>query len=90
MELNVKQRKILIIGVVLIIVMGLFPPWTYTYKYRTTYSESPAGYGFIATPPRGDGQSQGVKLDISRLILQGIIILIAVGLGVYLIDGRKE
>ena len=31
--LNAKQRKILIIGVFVIILMGVFPPWTYTFKY---------------------------------------------------------
>ena len=80
-NMNEKQKAILVMGIIIIILMGLFPPWVYT--HYGTYSE----YSFIATPPEGRGI---VKLDSSRLVLQWIVVLIAAGLGVFLTSTQNK
>lgn len=92
MNINEKQKKIIIIGVAVVILMGLFPPWTYTFKYKTAYSNEPAGYGFILAPPKKKTQAMahGIELDIARLSVQWIIVLMATGLGVFLTPGTRK
>lgn len=92
MDFNKKQRTILIVGIVVMILMGLFPPWTATYNYKSQHSQHPRGYAFIATPPHFTLYpigSSGIVLDISRLSLQWIVVLLATGLGVFL-SGRSN
>ena len=87
MDFNKKQRTILTVGIVVIILMGLFPPWTCTYTYKSENSKNPSGYAFIANPPEVKGFTFGTfsfELDISRLCLQWMIVLFATGLGVFL------
>jgi hypothetical protein len=89
--INSNQRKVLIVGIIAIVVMGIFPPWTYTFKYESTYSEVPAGYSLIVNPPapREEGYVHGVKLDISRLIIQWLIVSASTGLGLFLLSNKK-
>ena len=51
MNLNGKQRKIVIVGVVLFVLMGLIPPWTYTLDAQSIHREKPAGYALIISSP---------------------------------------
>ncbi len=78
--------------VVVAILMGLFPPWTYTFKAKTAYSKEPAGYGFILAPPKkkSQGGAHGIELDVTRLSVQWIIVLMATGLGVFLTSATKK
>ena len=91
MSINEKQRKFIIAGVVVVILMGLFPPWTYTFKYKTAYSNEPAGYGFILAPPekKNKAMTHGIELDMKRLSVQLVIALLATGLGVFLTATTK-
>lgn len=91
MKLNSKQRKILIIGVVVILLMGAVPPWTYTFKHTSTYSERPAGYYFIVSPPSpiAASRAHGIKIDASRLFIQWITTIVAVSIGLML-AAKKE
>lgn len=70
--MNIKQRKVLLVGLVLIIGMMLFPPWKYVYRHPGTRTSSgrvvfpavnaerSAGYRFIASPPEpGDPTKLG-------------------------------
>lgn len=86
MILNDKQRKIVIVGVVLFVLMGLFPPWTYTLDLQSIHREKPAGYALIVSPPEPERGSPafGVTIDISRLIVQWFVLAAATGLGVFM------
>jgi hypothetical protein len=92
MRLNTTQRVIILAGIAIIALMGLFPPWTYTLKATMTYSEEPAGYGFIASPPRrkGDSLMHGVKIDSSRLLIQWTVTIAASCFGVLVTAKRKD
>ena len=92
MDFNKKQKTILIIGVAIIILMGLFPPWTCTYTYESESSKTSSGYAFIANPPKVRGFTFGTfgfELDISRLCVQWIVVIFATGLGVLLTKESK-
>ena len=86
MILNDKQRKVVIVGVLLFVLMGLFPPWTYMYDWQSIHREKPAGYALIISPPgpEENGIPYGVRIDISRLIVQWLIIAAATSLGVFM------
>ncbi len=72
------------LAVMLLIVIGLFPPWIYTFSPRgAATTEKPAGYHFLLAPPppARDQPFSGVALDVPRLLLQYVLGLgIAVGL----------
>lgn len=79
MKLNSKQTKVLIISIAIFILMGLYPPWVYTYNNGSVHSEKPAEYELITEPPYPELErvQYGVHLDISRLIVQWLVLLAA-------------
>lgn len=92
MRINKDQRLIIMIGMAIIVCMGLFPPWTYTFKATSIFSEEPAGYSFIASPParRNTNLRHGIKIDTSRLLIQWVVAIFASGCGILLTTKRKD
>ena len=92
MRLNVTQRGMILAGIAVIVLMGLFPPWTYTFKASGIYSEESAGYSFIAFPPsrKRERPAHGVKIDMSRLLLQWGVTIASSGFGVLATVKRKN
>jgi hypothetical protein len=87
--MNKKQTIISIVGVVVIFIMGLLPPWTYYESDPTTHREMSAGYYFIFAPPAPDDEGiLGVKLDTSRLAVQWITVLFVMAACIYLTQDR--
>ena len=88
--LNSRQIKIVIISTLIFIIMGLFPPWTYTHDNRSMHIENPAGYGFIIEPPesKGDSYRDGIKLDVSRLTIQWLMLIVLSGSALFLTKKR--
>lgn len=74
MTLTSTHRAVILAGIAVVILSGLFPPWTYTFKTSLVNREEPAGYRFIATPPSGRSNLEGVKLDMTRLVLQWALV----------------
>jgi hypothetical protein len=67
---NKRQKNVILIGIILIVAMGLFPPWVYEY-YGTISQE----YRFILDPLK-DG-----KIDLLRLLVQWLgVCIVSVGL----------
>lgn len=89
MRIHTSQKMVLIAGAALIAAMALFPPWTYTFQYQSTYSEEPAGYSFIASPPlpKSPRLTDGIKIDVARLSLQALGVLALMGIGFLLVSG---
>jgi hypothetical protein len=72
------QRKIISMALILIILMGVFPPWKQSFKTDQWQHEKPTGYGFIFHPPNPTESAYSLSLDFSRLFLQwGVVILVA-------------
>lgn len=93
MNLNDKQQKIVVVGVVLFVLMGLIPPWTYTLHTQAIQREKPAGYALIISPPepeRENAAAFGVRIDISRLIIQWLVMAAATGLGVFISKAKAK
>lgn len=80
---NQIERKIILIGICMIFLMGLFPPWTDTFHRAGMKAvEKPAGYSFLLTPPSSERITSayyGVQIDFSRLLLQWFLMAIAGG-----------
>lgn len=67
--MNAKQRGILIAGVILVLLIGLFPPWTYVLGM-------PLGVHFIFAPPQTEGI---IQIDAYRLKIEYITLALVIG-----------
>ena len=94
--MNDKQKICLWIGIVFIVVMGLFPPW-----YRVVerprdgtkiYSRYPAAYCCIFSPPNirgGNFLGNTYKIDFARLAIQYFVVaVVTAGLIITLRDKK--
>jgi|WetSurMetagenome_2_1015567.scaffolds.fasta_scaffold1208274_1 hypothetical protein len=91
--MNIKQRNILKIMVVVIVLTGLFPPWVQTFKKDGMYSEKSLGYFIIISPPHPEStfRALGIKIDFSRLFLQWFLIgLIGASAIVFTTDKKEK
>jgi hypothetical protein len=85
LQLNRTQRAIILAGIAVFVLMGVFPPWTCR-PFRVAAYAEPCGYRFIASSPSGDG----VKIDTSRLFIQWAVTIAATGFGVLLVTNRRQ
>lgn len=91
--MNRRQKIVLWIGIAVIVVMGVFPPWLYTTTGNGLNSKKNAGYSCILfpPPPKGVGLRYGISLDVSRLCVQwAIVVVITAGLIVAFKDNKDE
>jgi len=77
------QRRFVYGALLVMLLMGLYPPWSVTYDRVGTHMRRPAGYALITVPPPAviedsqgalDGPAVGVALDWSRLLLQWVLV----------------
>ena len=69
--------------------MGIFPPWTDSFHYESLHSQGAAGYGFILDPPKTE-MLHSITIDVSRLLVQWVVVALAVGCGLlYLREPTK-
>lgn len=86
------RKNVLVWAAVGIVVCGLFPPWLYTYDksgptdWNCGHWEVSAGYAPILKPPEGGEPKHdfynalpGVKLDVTRLLVEWVCILAVSG-----------
>ena len=97
--MNAKQKKILVVGVAVAVLMGVFPPWTDSFlldsgEQGKIQSQSAAGYSLILDPPQAQPGMQLLHtftIDISRLFVQWVVVAMAVGGGlVYFREPSKH
>lgn len=86
--LNKRQRKIIVVGVVVIMMMGIFPPWKLTLNSHKFRDQEPAGYRLLINPPESEGW-YSAEIDLTRLLVQWILVVIGTGLAVFL-TGNKD
>ena len=75
-SMSKKQRDVILVGIMLIVLMGLCPPW---YGYQSTRPKQydrpvSQGYSFIGAPPQPTS-----RIDKSRLFVQWITVVVATG-----------
>jgi hypothetical protein len=90
--LNSKQRAIILVGLAIIAIMSLFPPWIFVFKTQYVLSEKPSDYYFIANPPSTpDFDARiGYRIDTTRLAVQWVTIIVAVGFGLILTAKKQD
>jgi hypothetical protein len=89
--MNKNQKKVIMAGLVVIVLMGLFPPWVHTVHVKEIKIDRAGSYGFLFSPPVPAHKTLplenfwGVRLDVSRLLIQWIlVVMIVCGLVVFL------
>lgn len=76
------RRRASIVGLSLFIVMGLCPPWEYTFSPPgAPTTTKPAGYHLLFEPPQPESGNalSGVRVDITRLAIQWAVLAALVG-----------
>lgn len=81
---NLKQKLVLGLSIAGILVCLLFPPWIHVWGLGKM--SRPAGYSFIFYPP--PAIEDGISIDLTRLIIQLIVIGI-VGIALYYLVSNK-
>lgn len=93
MMMNKKQKKCIWTGLIVFVLMGLFPPWVSMDESHHLFSEpsytgaalySSSGYSFLLTPPRS-----AAWLDLTRLIAQWIMVVVITAWFFYLKSGAE-
>ena len=83
--MNTRQRVILLVGALVIVVMCLFPPWM--------LKNSSLGYRFVFAPPRYGlgfmGEYAHNRIDLYRLALQVLCTCLVAG-ALYLVAKPRK
>lgn len=89
--MNSSQRRAVVVGALVLLLMGLVPPWKHVRTFGSISSEQPAGYHLILSPPSvrssSHGFGWGVQLDFARLLMQCIVVIVATGAVVVVLHG---
>ena len=80
--MNPKQNKLLQIGLPVMVLMGLVPPWTATLHYQSIHWQRSAGYSLIFEPPKAEGL-YSVTIDFGRLLVQWAAVSFVIGGGIF-------
>lgn len=86
--MNKKQKIILWIGIIIIVLMGLFPPYERAIILPSFGPDDPSvriSYGFLFEPPILD-----VKIDFARLAIQWIIVSVLTAGAIYTTKDQKD
>ena len=71
--MNQKQKTVILIGTFIILLMAVFPPWNYVgLMTGEAFPPRPYGYSFILNT------GQYLKLNLTLLVIQEVIVLLAV------------
>lgn len=83
--LQKSQRQILIVGIVLFVLIGLFPPWVRTLsRPGAPKAYMSVHHKFILAPPGYDSSYNGVQVDVTRLVVEWLTIVVITGAWVML------
>jgi len=79
------QSIVLVIGILLFIVMNIFPPWNAVVNPPTNNETVFVGYRFISDPPHSPfGYGSIIIVNYTRLLVQwGVLIFFALALYFY-------
>jgi hypothetical protein len=93
--MNFKQQTAVRIGLVAIVLVGIFPPWRGTSNSAPGRGEVPAGYAPVFLPPeyvkfKGDsgGYPTDPHIDLSLLLTQWVLVAALTGLIVSFLHDR--
>lgn len=99
--MNLKQKIVLLIGIIVIVLMGIYPPW-YFYDNKTGKNIRVSGYAFFANPPIPhklslDSRTEGfyrervsTNVDYTRLAFQWTMIVIVTSGFILMLKDKKK
>lgn len=76
------RRVPVLLGLLVFALMGLIPPWQYTFTPEgAATATKPAGYHLLFEPPEPERRHAlaGVRIDVSRLAIQWAILAAIIG-----------
>ena len=86
--MNSEQKIVLLIGIVIFALMGIFPPWV-QYYYRSIHGNAkriqPIEYAFLGQPP-----NKLCQIDTSRLYVQWSVVAVTTGGLICFFAGKKD
>jgi hypothetical protein len=91
--MNKRQKTVLLVGVAVVALMLLVPPWQRTTSGSSSIikggpysrpSKTLAGYGFIFSPP-----ASAEQIDVSRLTVQCAVVAV-LAFGAFVMLGHKK
>lgn len=85
-----RQKRALWIGILVAVVMGLFPPWVQEFESEMFVTERPGSYGFILDPLPPPNSRWGSRIDYGRLAVQSTLVLLVTTGGAVVTLGSKE
>ena len=80
--MNKKQKYIVLLGFFIFALMGLFPPWYFSFE-GSVVVHRPGPYAFIFSPPtyKPYGVEGAPRIDTFRLLVQwGVVVTVCSGL----------
>lgn len=87
--MRLRQVVVMWLGIIVVVVMGLFPPWRVN---AVDFSVS-EGYGFIWHPPEyrsPDGYRSGMQIDLTRLVVQWVMVASVTGGMILTLCGKPK
>ncbi len=97
--MNGKQKRVVLVGVFLVALAGLIPPWRVVYSgpLVDVHPRQASTYGFLLSPPTLTREREPyadylqVKLDLQRLAVEWATIgLVSFGLVIWLGGGKDS
>ena len=85
--MNKKQKIVLWIGIAVIVIMGIFPPWVIS-GYSTGRPIA-GSYSLITSPPKM-GEAYAKSIDLYRLGVQWVIVGVITGGLIYTFKDQKD
>ena len=90
--MNKKQKIVFLVGIGIIVIMGLIPPWHYYAVYSRDQQipiELVGGYEFLFSPSMLSGNTIP-HIDLCRLLVQWAVVAIATAGIVLVLKDDKE
>lgn len=80
------KKLVVVIAVVVVVFMGLNPPWKITHHTNYFSKDTPIGHYSIYNPPKpvAEDARAGLQIDWTRLLLEWFVVLASSGLVLYL------
>ena len=81
--MNQNQKNVILVGVFLVAVMGIIPPWTQTSHVGNITVEHSVGYGPIFNPPKRITleskwhQFAHISINLSRLAVRWVTLIVS-------------
>lgn len=89
--MNKKQKIILCVGLVLFVLMGLFPSWIEQHPTRYGIQSKDLGHWPILMPPEPSISTyHRVEINFSRLVVQWTVVMIATSGLIVLCADKKD